>query len=360
MKMNKSLYKLFAVCLLFTSPWLQVQADDLYSAEAEVLDESTQARKKGINEAFHQVLIQVTGDRQVAARQGIRQLLGKGSDYVQQFRFRVVPAAMNSQDLPQRFIMVRFDKAAVDRALGTTSASAWSGSRPVLLMWLAEDIAGRRSMLLPESRPEIVQVAQAAANDRGQPLQLPLMDLTDQANLSVTDLWAGYEDAIFVASARYPHDLILTGKIVTQGKKANINWTLYNNGQQKKFTTVATQLASALADGVQKSADYIQQSYAPTTDIESGNLVQVKIVGVRNSADFARVMTLLGQQDIVQRMTIAQALADELLLKVWTSGSIDTLKRSLMLGGVMSPTVGMNYSNDGFIMEGKQLTYRLN
>ena len=43
----------------------------------------------------------------------------------------------------------------------------------------------------------------ARAAYRGMPLQLPLMDLEDQAGLTPADVWSGYQPGIRQASARY-------------------------------------------------------------------------------------------------------------------------------------------------------------
>ena len=56
----------------------------------------------------------------------------------------------------------------------------------------------------------------AGAQRRGMPLQLPLLDLEDQTQLTPADLWSDYQPAIRQASARYPHDVIVVGRLRAQ------------------------------------------------------------------------------------------------------------------------------------------------
>ena len=332
----------------------------LYSAEAEISDDSAESRKKSIEEAFHQVLIQVTGDGEVAGRSGIPQLISQASDYVQQYRYRTEPPDEDQPDqLPKRYILVQFDRLSVDRALSSTSARAWSSSRPRVLIWLAQERGRKRVLIGPESEPELAQILNSAAGKRGLPLQLPLMDLQDQSSLTASDLWAGYEAAIVNASSRYPHNIVLTGKITGSGNSWRVNWNLFDQGKVQTFQSTGSVLSAALADGVAITADKLLRDYAPAAGVEEGESVLMRIVQVETTDDYIQVMKVLNNLDVVTRVAISAAQADELVLTLWLAGSRDTLERTLALDSQLIPATHIGGSGTGFAGAEPELSYRL-
>ena len=348
------------VLLLIGLPVALVADTSLYSAEAEIIDDSATARKKSIEEAFHQVLIQVTGDGEVTGRAGIPQLITQASDYVQQFRYRLEkPAADQPDQPPKRFIVVQFDKASVDRALSSTSARAWSGSRPRVLVWLAQEVSAKRHLVNPETELEITHALNSAAGKRGVPLQLPLMDLQDQSNLTAGDIWAGYEAAILNASSRYPHNIVLTGKITGSGKNWRIKWLLLDQGKSQTFHSSGSVLSSALADGIEATANKLLHDYAPVADGEGGESVLLRIVAVESTADYIRAMKILNNLDVVKRAAVSGGHADELIIRLWLAGSMGTLERTLALDGQLVPATHVVSDEADIPDREPELSYRL-
>ena len=60
--------------------------------------------------------------------------------------------------------------------------------------WRAK--GGARTLLSSGNEPAARAAAVAQAQQRGMPLQLPLMDLEDQGKLTAADLWSDYRAAI--------------------------------------------------------------------------------------------------------------------------------------------------------------------
>lgn len=343
---------------------------DLYAAEAPVTDESVAERKKSMSEAFHQVLIKVTGNRAVAGRSGVPELINQASDYVQQYRFRVQPPE-NDGGVPARFIWVRFDKESTEQALNDLGIPSWNAARPRVLLWLAQDRGGQRSLVNLEqfdgAERQILQTAEL----RALPVKLPLMDLQDQSGLSAADVWTGYEAGIAAASARYTHDVVLAGKLSSKGGQWRGSWTLYDNGSAFSFQGSGKDLFSVLADGVDRTADKLSEQYAPAAAGDALDQLQIRIVEVDELADYAQVLQIVQGQDAVARLAVNRGVADDLLLDVWVHGSPEVLERGLELGGrlvreadipdstrtELSP--GSSTAVSGPPSQKPQLTYRL-
>lgn len=327
--------RIILIGLLFGVLNALAAAQGLYTAEVEVADESVEARAGSISKAFEQVLIQATGDRQIASREGIKGLIAKAPDYVQQFKYRQ-QAAADANAPEQRLIQVQFDKGMVDRALSEASINVWTGSRPKVLVWLAQDQAGTPGLVTAEANPELVSAIQQTATNRAQPLQLPLMDLSDLAQLTAADLWAGKADVIQAASARYPHQLILVGRIRSKGKGYSVDWLLLGPEGKESFQSQNDDLANALAEGIHKTADFAAQNQVSHSTMEAAGVVELRIQGVRDAAVYAQLISLLQQQDQLSELMLTRASGTELDFKAKYLGSLDSIRNTLVATGLLS------------------------
>ncbi len=353
---------IFLLCLLLGLIQSPQAAGNLFYAEVEITDESAKARQISIANAFHKVLIKLTGNSKIKAHEGVSGLLKKSPDYVSQYRYRVAEVSNDIQqdDEPvqaTKYIQIQFDKNSVERALAAAGIATWEGSRPEVMLWLAYERHGKGSLLDGETLPQAIPVLQQAAEDRGLPLQLPLMDLQDQAALSAADIWTGNERAIKQASRRYPHDVILTAIITgTEGGEWNGNWILYSRDEPSEFTCKGEALQHALNCGMNHAADLLARIYAPLATGVATEYVGVRILQVDSAGDYARVMSLINQQNGVSRVSVKQVRADELILDVWVSGGVESLGNSLPLSGELIPVTDVQEAGEAQVHE---LSFRL-
>lgn len=314
---------------------------DLYYAEVEIADESAKARQASIGKAFAIVLVKLTGNSKIRQQKGVSGLLGKSSDYVSQYRYRVgetSSAEEGEASKTTRYIQISFDKAAVQRALAEAGISIWDGTRPEILLWLAYQQQDKPRLLEGDVLPQAVPLLQQAANKRGLTLQLPLMDLQDQAALSANDVWTDNEQVIKQASKRYPHSVILAGKVTqSEGEKWNGSWILYGRGERKEFSRSGDSLSRVLERGMARAADLLAEYFAPKTAVDGGQMVTIRVLQVNNAGDYMQVMNLMRQQSAVSRVSVKETLADKLILNVWLNGSIDALREGLSLGDELTP-----------------------
>ncbi len=341
--LNSYTKTIFLSCLLLGLIQTLPAAGNLFYAEVEIQDESAEARQASIASAFHKVLIKLTGNSKIKSHKGVSGLLKKSPDYVSQYRYRVDEMSSGAQpgDDPQKltkYIQIQFDRTAVDRALRALGIATWEGSRPEILLWLAYERQGKPHLLDTETLPQATSVLQQVAGDHGMPLQMPMMDLQDQAALSGADVWSSNEQAIKQASGRYPHDVILSAKIMgSEGGKWNGSWVLYNREEPREFTRSGKNLEHVLKRGMDRAAELLAEIYAPVLTSGTSNPVSVRILQVDTAGDYARVMGWLRQQGVVSRVAVKNMQTDTLLLDVWTSVGIQALNNSLQLGGELIP-----------------------
>ena len=362
-KIPASIKTISFLCLLLGLAQTLPAAANLFSEEVEIADESAEARQESITAAFHKVLIKLTGNSKIKNHEGVPALLKKSSDYVSQYRYRVEEmgsgtAQGDEPPRPTRYIQVQFDRTAVDRALAALGIATWEGTRPEVILWLAYEQHGKPRLLDAETLPQAIPVLQQAAGSSGMPLQLPLMDLQDQAALSGADVWKGDEQAIKQASVRYPHDVILTAKITgSEGGKWGGSWVLYNRGEPREFTRSGENLTRVLKRGMDRAADLLAEIYAPMATGEASEPVSVRILQVDTVGDYARVMDLLRQMGGGSRVSVKAMQADALLVDLWISGGVQALSNSLQLRGQLIPEPGVPGAGEAGAQE---LVFRLN
>ena len=180
---------------------------------------------------MEQVLVRVTGRRDIATDPGVGELLAQPGAYVQQFR-----------ETDEGDLWVSFDQNAVDEVLVGSGLPIWGGERPAVLMLLAMDLGGgRRSVLAAEDEvpdPETVALRESVTEQaelRGLPFVLPLMDAQDRSVVSFTDLWGGFDQVLLAAAQRYDVDAVLLGRF-RYDEPDRIRWTLFEGEESWRWT----------------------------------------------------------------------------------------------------------------------------
>jgi hypothetical protein len=309
--------------------WLALPAGavtiaDLYETEVPVAGEDVGSRNQAIGQALAQVLIKLTG-RDPAP--GAAALATQAPSYVQQYRFRRGVTAAGDAQIR---LWVRFDKLGLDRALRERGLPLWGSSRPGLLVWLGAELAGRRELVGADAG--LAQSLSAAAAARGLPVQWPLLDLEDQARLTTADLWSDYAPAVAQASARYSQPLVLAGRLrQVSADHWEGRWTLYEAGQSRALSSSGADGSQAVAGAVGQVAELLAARYAPAGGQNGPELVRLQINGVDGVRDYARVLALVGDREVVDRVVLRRAEGDSLLLEVLARGGRDALAQVLDL-----------------------------
>lgn len=175
-----------------------VELKELYQFRVQVNSQAPGERQKALQEALEATLLKLTGDSQLDGHPVVSQALRNVRDYVVQYGYQ--------QD-DQLWLWAQFDQSQVDRLIQEAGSGIWSNLRPKLLVWLVgENDDLQRQLFAADSEAIVVQQLKNAAQRRGLPIQLPLLDLNDSMTVSVIDVWARFMDTISFASTRYSPD----------------------------------------------------------------------------------------------------------------------------------------------------------
>lgn len=303
----------------------------LYEARLGVLSQAAQERQQAIRSAFAQVLVKITGNREIAASEAGAGLVENAGQYMRQYRYE-----RDEADGSQR-IKVVFDEKVVNEALWNLRLPVWGKTRPATLAWVAvQDFSGRY-LLDPNEPQPILTLMNQQAEARAIPLLLPLMDLTDQVAVSVGDVWANFGENIRTASNRYQAEAILVGRLAMDAMgQWQGRWSLY---QGEEVTTWESRgesgeaLAMAAIDSV---ADVLAGKYAHVAATTGDDSYELMVVDVENVRDYVRLSRYLASLSSVAKMEVARIEPESVTFRLKLRGDARALDQAIALGSVLA------------------------
>ena len=340
---------LYSVLLLFCVAD-NVRAEtvpDLYVAEVPVAGQDEDSRRQAIHKAFADVLVKVSGDRQLSLRGGAKNLLRSANRYVQEYGYRLLESTgdkmvgqSGESSEPDRLLRVRFDEQAVNRQLREHGIPVWGKTRPSILLWLGIEERGHRSLYQTEQDPGLRTVVERTATERGLPVLFPLMDLEDGIKLQTSDLWGGFEERIRRASDRYLPDVILVGRLRSRGSSDWIgDWSLYQPGEVSNWQSRASTKSGLAVDGLQEASDRLAALFAPRYVDQGITNLRIRVSGLDNLGDYILVQEYLESLDMIAQLNLLSAHPESVSFIAQVQGGRDALEKGIMLGGVLEPVV---------------------
>ena len=321
--------------LLASRPATAVPVRNLYAASVPLPAESPNPSNETFNEALGRVLVKVTGRRDASAPDYLMRLFPDPEQVVQLHR---------RED--QETIWVQFRRNAIKRVLDGEGQPVWGADRPEVLIWLALDAGwGQRSILSAESETDellTVDIEQAdearavimeAAEGRGVPVLLPLMDAEDLSRLSFAELWGDFSDTVMAASARYGVEVVLIGRArngAAPGRQ--VRWTLLYENDRKDWQ-------GDFADGPNGTADWLGGRLATTVD--SVDKIRLSVAGVKTLEHYGQLKNYFNSIEVVELFEVSRLNADYIEFDVTFRGDCDRLMRAMRGSQIFQPVTGM-------------------
>lgn len=338
-------------------------ATDVVLEEAMVTVESraAAARDQGFRDALVPVLLRLTGDPRFADSVPGRELLTGASGYVQQFRFgERSPAAESGIGL-----WVRFDRNALERALGERGVPVWRTDRPAALLWVAVQSGVERFLLGGDTAGELMggYVAPIAqqARERGLPVIYPLLDLEERGIVSITDILSGQHDGVLAVSRRYNPGSVIVVSVTRRGSAWQSRWYLYDglasNEYRGDWMQDGASLEAVLTAGIDTAATNIAQRQTVLAVGAPGDGVLVSVEGVGSLADYRRVHDFLSGLSVVSAVRPLRVEPQRSVFVADVRGDERALERSIAQGSAQGSVLARLPPTAGSVTPG--LTYRL-
>lgn len=314
-------------------------ANGPYEAEVAVRNQTEPERRAAFGRALAATLAKVTGDRQAGSRPGVRDELAKAKDYVAGFDYRQ-DEGVSATGAPsfQTTLVVRFKQEAVDDLIDMLGIPVWPSPRPKPVLWLAiDDGSGPRLVGLGQVNAARAILDQAKA--RGFALGLPGGNAAEQA--AVGAIGRGDTAAIASLSSRYSPPMQLIGKLSRGGAGWVADWRFVDRGKVlSTWSTSNPDARRAMAGGADGAADALFKRYAKASSSGAPGTFRVRILGIRSSDDYLRLMGYLDGLSIVKGVRPAMATADALELDLDLATGLAGFGRITGRGGLLSPVAG--------------------
>ncbi len=324
-----------------------IKVAGLYQATAPVSDESESKRKPAIKQALLQVLVKLTGERNIAKSSSINTLIERPKRFVQQFRYQQV----NNADEPQiksTELWVQFDETALNEVLRSYGLNIWGKERPSILVWLAHESDTARSLVSFEESPEYLTMLEQRASARGVSLLFPLLDLEDSSRINVSDVWGGFKEPVLKASNRYQSDVVLTGKLIQILPTLwESQWSAYIDGQEIHWTSQGELPEIVLEESVDELVDRLALQYANAGSART-EVIELLISDINDLDEYARALSYLESLQSVTGVQVTQVSVDKVMFEIISHGGLTAINQTIALGKTLELV-----SND------EQLNYRL-
>lgn len=347
---------LLLISLLFAGTFFAQNSDAenldaLY--EARVLAATEQSENELIAKAFTQVLIKVSGRSDVTKSAAYKSMLKKSKDAVSQFRYdykdsvdaaiavssaeNQSSAAKNIEQHKEKWFWVRFNSTTIDILLKDAHLPVWGKTRPTTLIWLSQEVRGKRTMLSQFEGPGVYKTLERQAKQRGIALMFPFYDLQDNNNISVNDIWGNFTDTILLASRRYQAQSTVTLRLFQDKSGLWISrWNLLLLGQSDSWTIRHANRSYVLSSGIDRLADKLAQQFTQVNDAEDNEGILIQINNVRDFKGYQMLDDYLNNLATVKAVNLMQLEYDRLIYKIIYSGDKNTFIQEIHLGDMLN------------------------
>jgi hypothetical protein len=354
-----------SMLLGFFSSVQAYEVEGLFNSEVKVFDRSPEQRMAGIRQALENVLIKVSGNRNVVFAPGVVPSENQLEGIVDQFRYSEIESAPKSENQAQSDIPVEagtegsdqaqapqpglnlwvgFDANAVLRLLQKSNLPVWDKMRPLSLIWLAVQDGSERYLLESEIHRKTKKHIEKLAGERGLPIVFPLMDLEDRGALSLTDIWGDFADSINIASQRYGVDAVIVGRVFHESEAAWLaRWSFYQGQVVSRWESRGENKESAISEGIHGVSDVLARRYSQVllTNLEPPLIMT--LVDITDFNQYAKAISYLEGLTQVVALNVTKVNHDQVEINLSIRGNKQGLEKVIGLGGVLNHAGDMVY-----------------
>lgn len=318
------------VALLLPGIGRAAEVSWLYDVEVPVEDQSPLARLDAAGRALAQLLTRLTGLASVPRTEEVQRAIAAPDLYYNQFRFE--PA----DDGEGLVLRLQFVPQAVLKLVRDAGLPIWRSGRPSVLAWLVVDEGAGREVLGAGSDHALAEALRNRARERGLPLQLPLMDLTDQLTVEPAAVWGRLSQTLLPASERYGADIVLVGRLEQRQPEGwAASWEFWVDGDIRVMDQQASEQAPLGRAGADLVADELAARYAV---LDRGpHRVDLAVSAVRNVGDYAALLRYLGGLEFVEQVMVSSLNGDRLGLSLITAAETEQLMELFRIDRRLSP-----------------------
>jgi len=369
-------FVIMLISSLFSVKSAALEVNDLYQASVVVDSQARNQREQAIKSALKGVFLKVGGKKSVLSHEVLIKATNRASRYVSQYRYQ------RKED--QLSIVVSFNEGQINQLFEQANLALWGSLRPQVLLWLVDEQGPRRSIISSTDDSTIPESVNDFSIKRGLPIIMPLMDLTDNEQVVVSDLWQYYPDQVQQASLRYFADTVVvmrvsdstllpeTNAFSDSDSNENINhsddnsqatplsvtddapcellceqeeietakildWRVYTQGAIYTQQYQGVNKTDLIYQGLSDITALIYQSYALLASTEHDFVIDVK--NVTSLKEDSQLFDFLSDLSGVKAVTLTKAQGDVRRFKLDLTGSKASLLASLKLNNKLTQQI---------------------
>ncbi|WP_430462873.1 DUF2066 domain-containing protein [Thalassolituus sp. LLYu03] len=300
-----------------------VTVSDLYQVRVPVSDQSSASRQSGLQEAFLQLVVKVTGKRDSAQNDAVLSAASNADRFVKSFRFfRDTASGLQLE--------VVFAQNLFDDLLRDARLPVWGKSRPLVLVWLGVEADLQRAIVGP-NQAQWKAATELAMNERGIPLLWPALDLEDNMALSVEQLWGLFRADIATASERYMADAVLAGRLTPKSGGFGYRGFLKLKDEFTEVQAEGSSEAAVLAQVADQVSAFMAARFAVVSSESTGGF-QIQVGDVTSFKQYQDVLNYLKANVAIKAVRVVSVTNQMLTLEldlsadwaqVWTTLALD-------------------------------------
>lgn len=313
-----------------------VRVTTLYQGVLAATTQSAAERSQLASEALAQVFVKVSGSNDILTHSAVKEHLKAASSLIQEFSY--TPAPKLSDKSKPYLLQLNFDPNGINKMLRDEGAPIWGQSRPLLLVWLENDVANHPRELIGANAENAISVMLKQNTDRrGVPVIFPAMDVEDLEQVSVNDVASMNSPKLLAATKRYGSDGILIGHIMQDTNGYTTQWKLIIGSDQWGWNMTGSTLQDILATMADHVADTLAGRYATviTNTVQSHFIL--KISHITEADDFVQAMNYIKHLTPVSNVELVQIIGSDLILKVSLRGTQESFTQALSVGQKLTP-----------------------
>ncbi|WP_281561538.1 DUF2066 domain-containing protein [Thalassomonas sp. RHCl1] len=331
-----------------------VEVKDLYQAKVPVNSQAKAERNRALKQALRSVIVKVSGQEAAVDNDVVKQAVAKHQQYLSQYTYeRLVSYPTKNGPVKNKLVLqATFDEHKINALFQQAQLSLWGNLRPQVLLWLVEEQGLERSILSSSSRSPLPGIATDYARQRGLPVIMPLMDLTDASQVQTSDIWGRFAEPVRAASERYYPEAIVVIRvsnssllpqipqsedeqdcILCQENNLVLDWSLLTDkqvfGQRRQSNNAGQLIEQALAEITQT----IYQGYAQSPSMDNELLLDV--ANVDSLQTYMAVSQFLEKLSSVQSVRLVSARGTNRRFSLSLLGGKQALLASLKLNKLL-------------------------
>lgn len=284
---------------------------DLYEAKVSITDQSSNSQRQARRQAFREVLVKISGNRQILTSRVMRAEINKASSYLLSYRYE--------SEQNQLFYIAEFDRQRVDKLVRANDFPLWGARRPETLVWFVvqPENSIERNLISETPASLLVEEAKKVAKVRGIEISFPLLDLTDIQTVNVYDVWGGFVQNIVEGSQRYGADIVFSARLYFVDVEDVINeeqlplrgaswvadWSLVNDDEVQTGSLYGESEEDLSRLLIHELTDKLGETYAVSIQDADLQKVNITITNIDNLASYENVRAFLSSLSVVARAT---------------------------------------------------------